>query len=180
MTARVMTTAFWNTAPCSIVEVDRHFKGGYHHGDGPSGTQVNCYENYMAQYPVRLPSSRLRACGASHPHTIHIMYWCLIFMPMAWDRLWTAAINGPSVHPMICEHGEPRCSNIDRGKPKNSEKTFPSATFPTTKPTRSDPGASPGIRSKRPATNRLSSVTVRKRNPFTFKRLWEKDEKLFK
>jgi hypothetical protein len=43
-----------------------------------------------------------------------------------------------------------------QGKPKYSEKTFPSATLSTTNPTWPDPGAHPGRRGRKPATNRLS------------------------
>jgi hypothetical protein len=37
--------------------------------------------------------------------------------------------------------------------------TCPSATLSTTNPTWTDPGSNPGLRSERPATNRLSQVT---------------------
>jgi hypothetical protein len=43
-----------------------------------------------------------------------------------------------------------------QGKPKYSEKTFPSATLSTTNPTWPDPGSNPGCRGGKPATNRLS------------------------
>jgi hypothetical protein len=41
-------------------------------------------------------------------------------------------------------------------KPKYSEKSCPSATLSTTNPTWPDPGATPGRRGGKPATNRLS------------------------
>jgi hypothetical protein len=75
--------------------------------------------------------------------------------------LWTAATNRLLVHPqMIHEYKEPRWNNTDRGKPKNSEKTRPSATLSTTSPTRIDPSANPGLRGERPATNGLSHGTA--------------------
>jgi hypothetical protein len=40
------------------------------------------------------------------------------------------------------------------------EKTCPSATLSTTNPTWADPGANPGLRGERPATNRLSHLTA--------------------
>jgi hypothetical protein len=43
-----------------------------------------------------------------------------------------------------------------QGKPKYSEKTCPSATLSTTNPTWPEPGANPGRRGGKPATNRLS------------------------
>jgi hypothetical protein len=53
------------------------------------------------------------------------------------------------------EFGVRRRNDIDRGKPKNSEKkTCPSATLSTTKSTWIDPGANPGLRGERPATDR--------------------------
>jgi hypothetical protein len=42
------------------------------------------------------------------------------------------------------------------GKPKYSEKTFPSAILSATNPTWSDPCANTGRRGGKPATNRLS------------------------
>jgi hypothetical protein len=43
-----------------------------------------------------------------------------------------------------------------QGKPKYSEKTFPSTTLSTTNPTWLEPGLNPGCRGGKPATNRLS------------------------
>jgi hypothetical protein len=54
---------------------------------------------------------------------------------------------------LVMEH---RWNEIDRGKPKNSEKTCPSATLSTTNPTWTDPGSSPGLHGGRPAANSLS------------------------
>jgi hypothetical protein len=45
---------------------------------------------------------------------------------------------------------------VYRGKPKNSEKTYPSATLSTTNPTWIDLGTNPGLRVERPVTNDLS------------------------
>jgi hypothetical protein len=45
-------------------------------------------------------------------------------------------------------------------KPKYSEKTCPSANLSTTNPTWPDPGANPGRRGGKPATNRLSVTAV--------------------
>jgi hypothetical protein len=43
-----------------------------------------------------------------------------------------------------------------QGKPKCSEKTYPSATLSITNPTWPDPGSNPGRRGGKPASNRLS------------------------
>jgi hypothetical protein len=55
---------------------------------------------------------------------------------------------------------EQRRNDIGRGKPKNSEKNLPSAILSTTNPTWIDPGANPGLRGERLATNLLSHGTV--------------------
>jgi hypothetical protein len=51
-------------------------------------------------------------------------------------------------------------NHTDRGTPKNSETTCPSATTPTTDPTWTDAGANQGLRGDRTATNRLSHGTA--------------------
>jgi hypothetical protein len=61
---------------------------------------------------------------------------------------------------MIYEYGQRWWNDTDRGKPKNSEKTCPSATLSTTNVTRTDPGANPGLRGEKPETNCLSHGTV--------------------
>jgi hypothetical protein len=41
--------AFWDTAPCSLVEVEEHFRGDYclqHRG------RVTAHQEYTAQYPT--------------------------------------------------------------------------------------------------------------------------------
>jgi hypothetical protein len=57
----------------------------------------------------------------------------------------------------VMEH---QWNEIDRGKPTTRRKTCPSATLSTTNPTWTDPGSNTGLRSGRPATNRLSHGTV--------------------
>jgi hypothetical protein len=59
-------TAFWDTVPCSLVEVDRHFRGVYrlhYQGDDGSKHQRNVCQllrDCTAQYPRRLVSPLLR------------------------------------------------------------------------------------------------------------------------
>jgi hypothetical protein len=55
---------------------------------------------------------------------------------------------------------EHQWNEIDRGKPTTLRKTCPSATLSTTNPTWTDPGSNAGLRSGRPATNRLSHDTA--------------------
>jgi len=61
---------------------------------------------------------------------------------------------------MIYEYGERRWNDIDRENRRTRRKTCPSATLSTTNPTWIDPGANPGLRGERPATNRLSHGTA--------------------
>jgi hypothetical protein len=63
--------------------------------------------------------------------------------------------------PRWYEFGERRWNDIDRGKPKNSEKNLSTATLSTTNPTWIDPGANPDLRGERQATNDLSHGTAR-------------------
>jgi hypothetical protein len=56
---------------------------------------------------------------------------------------------------MIHEYGERRWDDVDRGKPKNSEKNLPSASLSTTNPTWTDLGANKGLRGERPANQFL-------------------------
>jgi hypothetical protein len=59
------------------------------------------------------------------------------------------------------EFGERRRNDILTGENrKTRRKTCPSATFSTTNPTWIDPGANPGLRGERPATNDLRHGTA--------------------
>ena len=64
------------------------------------------------------------------------------------------------VFSLIFQLMEHRWNEIDRGKPKYSGKTCPSATFSTTNLTWTGPGSNLGLRGGRPATNRLSHGTA--------------------
>ena len=54
----------------------------------------------------------------------------------------------------VMEH---RWNETDRGKPKYSGKTCPSATLSTTNPTWTDPGSNPDFRGERPASHGTAS-----------------------
>jgi hypothetical protein len=81
-----------------------------------------------------------------------------------WRWRWRWAVVYQVVQVMEHQRNE-----IDRGKPTTRRKTCPSATLSTTKATWTDPGSNPGLRSGRPATNRLSHGTALSR--FWFKYL---------
>jgi hypothetical protein len=69
----------------------------------------------------------------------------------------TSATEWPIVPaPGDYDDGEFGWMKIGMGKPKYSEKTYPSATLSTTNPTWPDPGSNPSRRGGKPATNRLS------------------------
>jgi hypothetical protein len=71
------------------------------------------------------------------------------------------SLNWPLLIPHIMyEYGEPGWNDIDMLESKNSERTCPNATLSTTNPTWITPGANPGLRNKRQATNRLSYGTA--------------------
>jgi hypothetical protein len=56
---------------------------------------------------------------------------------------------------VIYEYGEPWWNDVDRTKPKNSEEALYHFVLQIPKP-----GAKPGLRCERPATNRLSYGTA--------------------
>jgi hypothetical protein len=88
-------------------------------------------------------------------------YFCWrdnLFTSTGWDCV--SELRPPSHLPRWYEYGAPRWNDIDRGNPKNLEKTCPSATLSITNPTWTEPGANPGLRGKTPATNRLSHGTA--------------------
>jgi hypothetical protein len=62
--------------------------------------------------------------------------------------------------PRWYDFGERRWNDIDRGKPKNSEKNLSQCHFVHQNPTWIDPGANPGLPGERPATNHLSHGTA--------------------
>jgi hypothetical protein len=110
------TTAFWDIAPCSLVEVDRRFRGAYcllHHGDEDGGSthlwNVDLLQrDYKALYPRRLSSSCLPPW---EPDILITSPQCSVEMLLYTDddyddhvdgvrlRLWTAATNGLILYP---------------------------------------------------------------------------------
>jgi hypothetical protein len=93
---------------------------------------------FYSQQNSKLQKKNMNYC-------INTRYKCrnqLLFMSMGKDLcLWTAATNGPFVHPqMIYEYGEPRQNDTDIETWRTRRKTCPSVTLSTTNPTWIDPG----------------------------------------
>jgi hypothetical protein len=59
-------------------------------------------------------------------------------------------------HQVIYEHVESRWNYTDRTNRRTRSKTCPTATLYTTNPTWIEPGANPGFRYERPATDLLT------------------------
>jgi hypothetical protein len=77
--------------------------------------------------------------------------------------IWTAATNGPIVHPpgdRLYEYRKLRWNDIGMGNWRTGEKTCTSATLSTTNPKWTNMGANPGLRGRMLATNRLSHGTA--------------------
>jgi hypothetical protein len=84
--------------------------------------------------------------------------------------LWTATTNGLLFICPTYERGEPRWNDTDRENRRTRRETCPSGILSTTNHTWTDLGANPGLRSERPATNRLSygvaNVEIKKQNKY--------------
>jgi hypothetical protein len=75
----------------------------------------------------------------------------------------TAATNRPVVHAQtIYDCREPLGTDIDRGKPKKSEKASPSSNMFVTSFLWTGPGAKSALRGERPGINRLSHGTAQR------------------
>jgi hypothetical protein len=82
---------------------------------------------------------RIVGGGVQTGSTLHVGHWMAYCTCPGWLWCWRIWWNGDW-----------------QGKPKYSDKTFPSATLSTTNPTWPYPGSNPGRRGGKPATNRLS------------------------
>jgi hypothetical protein len=91
-------------------------------------------------------------------HTITtVMFFILLYGLRL--RLWTAAPNGHTVHPL--HELESNGGMILTGENRRTRrKNCPSATLSTTNPTWIDLGANPGLCGERPATNLRNGVTT--------------------
>jgi hypothetical protein len=92
---------------------------------------------------------------------VRISIVSMFFMSMEWD--FVCELRPPAgllfIPQMILDHGELRWNDIDRERPKYSEKSRPRATLSITKFTWTEPGANPGLRCDMPANNCLSHGT---------------------
>jgi hypothetical protein len=103
------------------------------------------YFIYHLRVPVYIPSNNFRSIG-----------WIVINLVVHVDGvrlcLWTAA----AVPRVICEYGEPRWNDVDRGNRGTQREICRGASLSATNPTWNDLGANPVLRCERLATNRLS------------------------
>jgi hypothetical protein len=113
----------------------------------------NC-ENEI--FPWRLKNLRVKKCSQDPGQQIYI--FLVSWSGVRLSLLATSVTNWPIV-PAPDDRWwwmwSSRWNENSHGKPKNSEKTRPSATLFTTNPTWSDLGSNPGRRGGKPATNRL-------------------------
>jgi hypothetical protein len=83
---------------------------------------------------------------------------------MAMGREYVSELRPPrdycSSSQMVHEYGEPRFNDTDREIRIARRKTCPTATFSKTNPMLTDPGANPGIRGKKFATDNLNHGTA--------------------
>jgi hypothetical protein len=88
-------------------------------------------------------------------HTKHVV----VYVDGVRPCLWTVATNGPIVYPQVTyDYGEPQWNDIDRGKPKNSEKNLSQSHFIHDKSHIDWAGRE--RRPDRPAINRLNHDTA--------------------
>jgi hypothetical protein len=86
-----------------------------------------------------------------------------IFLKVGWVRPKRGCLLALAYYaiPRWYEFGERRWNDILTGENRRTRrKTWPSATLSTTNSTWIDPGANPGLRGERPATNDLSHCTA--------------------
>jgi hypothetical protein len=120
--------------------------------------------NNLGKKPVPMP-----LCPPQIPHGLIRAPNCLSQGMASWQVFFfrEGGVGLPPKHacllrlayyafPRWYEFGERWWDDIDRGKPKNSEKTYPSATLSATNLTWIDHGANPGLHDEIPATNDLS------------------------
>jgi hypothetical protein len=83
---------------------------------------------------------------------------------------WTAASNGPHVHPPDYKWFWRAMVELFTGQNRRTQrKAYPSATLSTTNRTWTDPGANPVFRGQRPVTNRLSHGKAERQSSYYFK-----------
>jgi hypothetical protein len=116
--------------------------------------QTKC--NISVFQPVVHRPIRLKKAYITRKHR----YYTMLLLFMSIGRDYVSELRPPTgqlfISQMIHEYVEPRWNDIDRGKPKTSEKILPSAILSTINLIWTKPGANPGLRGERPATNRQS------------------------
>jgi hypothetical protein len=133
MTLRTKSTAQWTTAHCWIPNNNE---------TRPTNRAAVDKIDIMHLGPSWCPYIFLLlfSVGWDWVHLVRRHYWPILQAPDGrWRWLWSNCWN-----------------EVWQGKPKYSEKTYPSTTLPTTNPTWPDLGSNLGRRGEKPATNHLS------------------------
>jgi hypothetical protein len=136
---------FWDDGPCCVVETDLRFRGAYspHHQGICKVAQCNIPED-----------SRLNV--AQLKRSFSDFYLCSLLSSRSCR--WGETVS------LDCGYQRAYCSsprwymNSDTQKQRTRKETCSIATSSITNPTWTDPGANPGLRCERPATNRLSRL----------------------
>jgi hypothetical protein len=100
----------------------------------------------LIEYPMNISPNRI------HTDWMLILV-CLLLLLLLFLCIWTLAYY-------IYEYAEPRWIDVDRVKPKNSQKDLFHCHLVHTNPTLTHPGAKSGHRCERPASNHLSHGTA--------------------
>jgi hypothetical protein len=151
-----MRRAFWGIASCSLVEVDRRFRGSTHLWN------VGLLQReYTALYPRWISSSYSLPWGPEISHVglmIPLLDGALLLF-MSMGRGYVSALlprTGLLFFPIW--YGEPRWNDSARGNRRTRRETWPSATLSTTKPTWNDLGANRGLRDERPVALAITGL----------------------
>jgi hypothetical protein len=113
--------------------------------------------------PIQFRHLTYSAVERQFSHALGKLPLVVLFMSIGWDNV--SEMRPPKgllfISQVMYEYGEARWNNTDRGNRRTRRKTCHSATWSSTNPTWTNPGANPGLCGEKPATNRLSYGTAR-------------------
>jgi hypothetical protein len=120
--------------------------------------KMYCLTSNLSWHDVNLKTSKSYVdCKPTDSNESRTFFVCFLRCGWAWVHLLRRPRIGLLYQPQtIDDEWSSRWNENWWGKPKYSEKTYPSATLSTTNPTWLDPGSKPGRCNGKLATNRLS------------------------